>query len=88
MKLRKLDNGTAQLALNAIAASTSSTWQIMGAPTVCANTTQRPTEALAETLALALHRHVPDWPGIFDEQLTAIVRDVLAEHPRLLAADS
>lgn len=36
-------------------------------------------EALAVTLSLSLHAHVPGWGGCTDEQLMAVAADVL-EH--------
>jgi hypothetical protein len=87
MRLRSRDSGAAQVALSTVAESASPMWRVMAATAGCTETTPTPTDALAETLAHALHRHLPDWPGIFDEQLAAIVRDVLAEHPKLLASD-
>jgi hypothetical protein len=87
MRLRIRDRDAAQVGLNAVAESASPMWRIMSATAGCTETTPTPTDALAETLAHALHRHLPDWPGIFDEQLSAIVRDVLAKHPTLLASD-
>lgn len=38
-------------------------------------------EALAVTISLSLHAHVPGWGGCTDEQLMAIAADVL-EHVR------
>jgi hypothetical protein len=85
MRMRQRERGAAQVGL--IAESASPMWRTMAATAGCTETTPTSTDALAETLAHALHRHLPDWPGIFDEQLAAIVRDVLAEHPKLLASD-
>lgn len=41
--------------------------------------TLEPDEAMAVTLTLSLHRHVPGWPGCSDAQLIAVARDVI-EH--------
>jgi hypothetical protein len=38
-----------------------------------------PAEALAVTLSMSLHKHVPGWGGCTDEQLGAVAIDVL-EH--------
>jgi hypothetical protein len=45
-------------------------------------------DALAATIAEALHRHVPDFQGIFYEQLLAVSRDVMAVHGSMLPTRS
>jgi hypothetical protein len=46
------------------------------------------TDALVTAIALALHNHIPDWPGAFNEQLTAIAHDILKAHSRASTAGS
>jgi hypothetical protein len=54
-----------------------------------ATITQQDVGTLADAIANALHKHIPDWPGAFEEQLVAIARDVLlAAHPDADAQDS
>jgi hypothetical protein len=38
-----------------------------------------PVEQMAVKLTLALAKHIPGWPGATDEQLQAVVTDILAE---------
>src|SRR4030095_6737861 len=35
-----------------------------------------PIDSAAVKLSLALHRHVPNWPGATDEQIAAIVKEM------------
>jgi len=34
-------------------------------------------DQIAVALSIALHKNVPEWPGCTDEQMEAVVRDVL-----------
>jgi hypothetical protein len=52
---------------------------IQGGP-MTATIKPAPAVTLADTIANALHKHIPDWRGAFDEQLAAIARDVMAAH--------
>jgi len=36
-----------------------------------------PWEQMAVALTLALPKHIPNWPGCTDEQMAAVVMDVL-----------